>query len=247
MGRCTTSGSRAIEDGLAKAVEGSETIYFFVKRFIKQFLLPVHTRTLTLYRAGRPAVNSPLEGMGRYAYFYSPLIGKNRNLDQAIRYLAEDHLIDPGLDEMAAFLCDYALAARGTGIPMATVHLSNADARNGHFNVNEQSAWVLRARQARVRLGAGPSATTMNVLNLVKGVMVTVVGTNRSLAFSALALFAFWNRNRGKLYMRSEIHTFHEVMLPLADMGIPLVAALSQRGPLDVAEFEYPEVGDIPP
>ena len=82
---------------------------------------------------------------------------------------------------------------------------------HSHSNVNESDDWVLRAREKRVRLGAGPSATTMQVLQMFQ----IVYPHNETKLAVCLALFNFWNKYMSK--KQSEIHTWHEVMTVARD------------------------------
>jgi hypothetical protein len=249
IARISDHKSKEIEGKLAKRVAKST----FIKRKVRAYITGPLTRLdAQLRRNDEMAVELDAGGAeaGRYAYFYSPAIsalakGKQRSLGQALNSIRTG---DPPTTEMAAFLCDYAMVARDAWsedfIPFI---LPQGDARSTHFNVNEQSDWVKRARQARVRLGAGPSATTMQVLRVGKALLGDGEEADTTLVCVALALFAFWNLERGKLQMFSEIHTYHEVMLVAHGYGLPTVPSIlpdGYKGPM--AEFEYPQEWEIP-
>jgi hypothetical protein len=143
----------------------------------------------------------------------------------------------------------WCLNAEGVSVASETVTpMPEQDARRDHHTVNEQAAWVIRARAANVRLGAGPSATTKLVLSMARWMMqgkYSEEACREVLCYIALALFTFWNLKREWLMTTSEIHTYHEVMLVAESMGVPLVRSMGLNR-ADLAEFEYPDPQDIP-
>ncbi len=98
-------------------------------------------------------------------------------------------------------------------------------------NVNETHPWVKRARAKGIRLGAGPSATAMQVLQMFQ----VIYPHNETKLAVALALFEFWNRHMTKKV--SEIHTWHEVM-------VVAVEYCSDRRLLP-GQLEYPSLEDF--
>jgi hypothetical protein len=248
VARVTDRDSKALERRLANRVKSSR----FVKKRIRDFIVgPLktwHDQQL-LTREFSDAVWEGGVEAGRYAFFYSPGISavkksEQRSLQAALIYLRGG---DRSIVEMCAFLADYSLVARDCfGEDHHPYILPEDDARSTHFNVNEKSEWVKRARTAHVRLGAGPSATTMNVIRVCRAILGDGEDHDITLLCIALGLFAFWNLEKDKLQMFSEIHTYHEVMLVAHGYGLPTVPALTGNYSLRMAEFEYPLERDIP-
>ncbi len=248
IARISDLKSKEIEGKLAKRVAKSG----FVKRHVRDYItgpLTLLDGKLRKFEEFEAELDARGKEAGRYAFFYSSAIsavakGQQRSLGEALEYIRKK---DPPTTEMAAFLCDYAMVAREAwdedAVPFI---LPQDDARSTHFNVNEQSEWVKRARQANVRLGAGPSATTMQVLRVGRAILGTGPDADETLVCVALALFAFWNLERGKLQMFSEIHTYHEVMLVAHGYGLPTVPSLTGGSADATAEFEYPQESEIP-
>lgn len=237
FGRIRSVDSKKYETQLAERVAQSH----FIKGKLKYFLARLKKDFHDVY-----AQPEDRQEVSRYAFFYSPAIsaisrGKTRNTDAAFEYLLKN---DVASYKMAAFLADYAMIARDyipgisdddPDLGCALDILPNEGARSTHYNVNESNQWVLAARQARVRLGAGPSATTMQVLKMAK----IVYPENDTLLALALALFEFWNRHANQ--KRSEIHTYHEVMVVARGFGVNLEPDMESPG-----EFEYPRLSQIP-
>ena len=247
-GRVTDRDSKALEGRLAKRISESRYIKRLIREFISSELvrLDAALKKSTKFKDELDAIDN--NDKGRYAYFYSSGPGSmskkyQRSLTEALAYMNSGKR---SISEMCSFLCDYSMVARDViSDQMVPVIIPQADARATHFNVNEQSDWVKRARISHVRLGAGPSATTMNVMRMCKAILDNTEAAQKTMLCVALGLFAFWNLKKGNLQTRSEIHTYHEVMLVAHGYGLPTVPALNDRNVV-MTEFEYPQETDIP-
>ncbi len=274
IGRVRSTESKQIECDLAKRVDQSATIKAWLNVFITN-LTTVHGEIVANKKKywAIPDIKTSLENSdydsfddftdqfdfggsdaGRYAYFYSKAISgvkrsKSRSLTDALAHFARHK--DTASYKIAAFLCDYAMVFRDF-IPDDFIEYKIAfeDARDTHWNVNENSEWVRFARAHNVRLGAGPSATTMQVLrvayyvlgllNLHAGKGFVLTDEDKvTMRYICLALFAFWNRHANQ--KRAEIHTYHEVMVILKGYGVPI-----ERNGVSLGEFEYPLPNEIP-
>lgn len=248
-GRVTDADSKAIEGRLASKIKDSRAIKTAIREFIAGPLVEVN-RQLRMHDDLKDELDATdIQSKGRYAYFYSSGPGSmskkyQRSLSEALTYMNSGRR---SIVEMASFLCDYVMVARDLiDDGLDPLVIPQSDARSTHFNVNEQSDWVKRARLAQVRLGAGPSATTAQVMRLCRWKLPDGDASDRKMLCIALALFAFWNLEKGAMQMRSEIHTFHEVMLVAYGYGLPAVPSLTGGNDLAATEFEYPQVRDIP-
>jgi hypothetical protein len=236
FGRIRSVDSKRSEAQLARRVSSSTHINRKVKEFIRHLFYDFHY-TYFVQR------HRPTEwiDVGRYAYFYSPAISAlapayRRNVNDAFLYLISTKV---PTYQMIAFLADYSMNARRVISAYdragALNALAHQDARSTHYNVDESHQWVQRARTAHIRLGAGPSATTMQVLKMAK----VAFPEDDTLLSIALGLFEFWNRHFHRL--RSEIHTYHEVMVVAAGFGVKVEPDLQAPG-----EFDYPRLESIP-
>jgi hypothetical protein len=218
-----------------------------------------------------------LEKTGRYGFFwgtssFSPR--GNRTVWEGLQGLTGKWGGTASCTIIAAWLCDFALAARklpggpsgalpfmeGHGIKDASrIPDGIAGGKDGttRFNANESSDWVQRARAAQVRIGAGPSNTTGQVLSAVDTLLDGQPGYEKATHgwYTGLSLFAFWTRHRAKLQTSSEIHTYHEVMCVVRAFGIDGPRAAFQVGvdasthPVigqGAAEFEYLSPAELP-
>ncbi|MEM9055908.1 MAG: DUF4157 domain-containing protein, partial [Pseudomonadota bacterium] len=247
-GRVTSRGSKQIEAALAQKVASSDWVKSRVSMFIQDL-------SAYMYEKG----SKKFTDRGRYAYFYSSwtsaVYSKNaRTTNEAVRHLLRNN---PKTYQMAAFLADVSMVIRGM-IPESVIpfYIEQGNARATHFSLDEANDWVKRARQAHVRLGAGPSATTMQVLRMVKYVRqwgrnkkVTANANftpadQRTMLAVALALFEFWNSHANQ--KRGEIHTWHEVMVVAHGYGCDLETSGTFTPNSPLAEFEYPNPQDIP-
>jgi hypothetical protein len=260
LGRVSSRDNRNLERQIANRVESSSMIRGTLSSFIKGVLRPHHNTWMKAQDKRRVLTKVP---GGRYAPFYSfmtlaaGMISKTaKSLDEAVQTMCSGGGTGRPITDTAAFLADYAMVARdwcknADGKLVTSQEITpmpEIDARRDHHTVNEQSAWVIRARAANVRLGAGPSATTKLVLAMSRWMMEGTYSEDKTkevLCYIALALFTFWNLKREWLMTTSEIHTYHEVMLVAESMGVPLLRSMGLNKP-DLAEFEYPDPHDIP-
>lgn len=248
IARVSDRDSKQVERRLATRIKDSRTIKRQIREFISGPLDAWHDQQL-FNREFSDGMREGGADAGRYAFFYSPGLSalkksKQRSLGEALTYMKGG---DRSIVEMCSFLADYSLVARDSfSDEEHPFVLPENDARMCHFNVNEQSDWVKRARAARARLGAGPSATTATVLRVCRGILGRGEDEDITLLCVALGLFAFWNLEMSKLQMFSEIHTYHEVMLVAHGYGLPTVPALTGAFNMHMAEFEYPLERDIP-
>ncbi len=247
-GRVTSRGSKQIEAALAQKIGKSEWVKTRVRTFVRDL-------SAFMYDKG----TNHFTGRGRYGYFYSGWTSlfkdsNKRTMSEAVRHMLRNN---PDTYQMAAFLADVSMVIRGmikeSVIPY---HVEQGTARATHFSLDESNAWVKRARQAQVRLGAGPSATTMQVLRMVKYVRqwdrnrkVTAHSSftqddQKTMLAIALALFEFWNSHANQ--KRGEIHTWHEVMIVAHGYGCDLEQSGTYMPQTPMAEFEYPDPEDIP-
>jgi hypothetical protein len=79
-------------------------------------------------------------------------------------------------------------------------------ARGTHWNPDESAQWTRNAREANVPLSAGPSATTGNVMRVLRSAGVAV----DKMHAVATAAHAFWAVKTKR--HKSGIHTMHEVL-----------------------------------
>jgi len=237
FGRIRSVDSKKYEAQLASTISKSGFINQKLKTFVKRLKRDFHDAYADNWQDNHE--------VSRYAYFYSKGISgiqssKLRNTEDAFDYLINNKV--PNY-KIAAFLADYSMIARDY-VPNMTQEqdslcaldiLPESDARSTHYNVDESNDWVKAARAANVRLGAGPSATTMQVLKMGK----IAFPENDTLLAIALALFEFWNSHANQ--KRSEIHTYHEVMVVAKAFGVVLEPDMENPG-----QFEYPSLNQIP-
>lgn len=203
-------------------------------------------------------------------YWCGSLLGREKSVWEGLQELSGKWGRNPSCTTIAAWLADFGLAQRtiqgGTGSTLkgldaasdaqvgAWFHsahqLKKSEAYgNNHnrYNVLEDSAWVMSARQGHVggksvRVGAGPSGTTYFALWAVKH-LLTGEGDfdpQRDLFNVAFSLFTFWNRHRDKLQAFAEVHTYHEVMC------IAWMFGVTSARPAGGGEFEYYDPHDMP-
>jgi len=237
FGRIRSVDSKKYEAQLASQISKSGFINKKLKVFVKRLKRDFHDVYANNFNDNHE--------VSRYAYFYSKGISgiqssKLRNTEDAFDYLIKNNV--PNY-KIAAFLADYSMIARDYVPSMSQEEeslcaldiLPESDARSTHYNVDESNDWVKAARVANVRLGAGPSATTMQVLKMGK----IAFPENDTLLCIALALFEFWNSHANQ--KRSEIHTYHEVMVVAKAFGVSLEPDMENPG-----QFEYPSLNQIP-
>ena len=219
-----------------------------------------------------------LEKPGRYGYFWGTSLFSpkgNMSVWEGLQGLTGKWGGTASCTIIAAWLCDFSLAARklpngpsGGSLPFMDNHgikgaslipdgVAGGKEGSIRFNANESSDWVQRARAAQVRIGAGPSNTTGQVLSAIDTLLDGQPGYDKALHgwYTGLSLFAFWTRHRSKLQASSEIHTYHEVMCVVRAFGIDGPRAAFQVG-VDAgmhpvrgqgnAEFEYLSPSELP-
>jgi hypothetical protein len=254
VGQVDSTASKAYERQLASRVQSSG----FIKRQIGEYIRGPLARIQKALKDSKDPAQQELyqettaggKDAGRYAYYYSKAIsgvarGFQRSLAEAMDKFCKSY---GSVSDMSAFIADYSMVARDLLSEEDHPYiLPQEDSRmnNGGFNVNESSEWVRRARVARVRLGAGASATTMNVLRVARAQMGQGKDADTTMLCLCLGLFAFWNLEMDKLKSFAEIHTFHEVMVVGYGYGLPAVPSLT-GGSDAAAEFDYPQLTEIP-
>jgi len=238
--RVSSTGSKAIEGELAKAIMKSESIRLTIRNLIEVHLCSYHKQL---------GHWEEFQERERYAFFYSPATSgvikkQERTVLEGLAYIIKNQNVT--ITEMCSFLCDYSLCVRDY-LPDEELNIPNQDARFGHFNVNESSKWVREASEANIRLGAGPSATTANVMRLIQ----VVTGDMNSevqkelLTYTAWGLFAMWNYNKKAMQTKAEIHTYHEVMIVALAYGAKAFPS-SSNASNEKGQFEYPSASEIP-
>ena len=268
-GRLNEGAAKDIERRLAERIHSSNAI----KDQMGQIYVKLRDR---INAFGEPVLSQWRERLTnhrtRYGYFYGTKYFNprgNKNVWEALQRLTTKWNNAPSCTITAAWLCDFALAQRGltngsTGrLPFMeqlsdTSNIPNPlrlrDQRAPRYNANEADAWVQAARRNGVRIGAGASNTTGQVISCVDHHLSATEGydKNSDMVAIGLSLFAFWNRHRKKLQASSEIHTYHEVMHVLRFFGVDHVVMPAFEigegtvyAPQD-AHFEYPDLAEIP-
>ncbi|HNN97940.1 MAG TPA: DUF4157 domain-containing protein [Pseudomonadota bacterium] len=241
IGEVMSLPHRRQEQALARDVVSSTAYKEKLQEFVSQVLDYHRDKKGKYAQAGVDRVDSE---SGRYWWYYRPLlIGGTHGLHKqsiisALTY-QKNHLRP--VSEMVSALADYSMLSRYIYGDLKSQRFFRKDderlkkvmkSRGTHYTINETGEWSQSARDNLAPTGAGPSATTMNVMALLEA----VAHHNDSLSKgkigifrNALAwgLFAFWNQTADKL--RGEIHTFHEVMSVATRWGVSYIG------------FQYPE------
>lgn len=178
------------------------------------------TRLQAWHAAQAPAMQADaLEARGRYRIYYGTsrlafAFGRGTTLDDAL--IAN---LPAGLNQRIAIASDYALFARHYVAAWNPIMTANqAAARSTHWNPDETAAWTINARVNNVPLSAGPSATTMQVMELG----LTIGALPNEMEGMAWGLFSFFNQGLNMNY--SGTHRFHEVMAVADNYGVPYAA-----------------------
>ena len=275
-GRINSQAAKRTEAELAEKIHENATIKAemqFVHRLLGERVHGFTREEKKVWKGGLQRYRT------RYGYFWGTKIfnaSGNKNVWEGLQGLTGKWGGDASCTIIAAWLCDFALAQRGLphassgALPFMNAQGNLNDgslvprgneaagrAATLRFNANESSAWVQRARAAQVRIGAGPSNTTGQVLSAIDTLLNGHLGYNKASHgwFVGLSLFAFWNRHRSKLQASSEVHTYHEVMCVVRAFGITGPTPAFQVGvdarehPVNGngrAEFEYVSPSELP-
>lgn len=275
-GRINEGAAKRTESELAEKIHENATI----KSGMQLIHRMLRERVEGFNEADRKAWEKGLKKyQPRYGYFWGTSLFNARgdkNVWEGLQDLTGKWGGNASCTIIAAWLCDFALAQRGLpgassgnlsfmndqgnlndGSQVPDGNAAAGKAARLRFNANESSGWVQRARAAQVRIGAGPSNTTGQVLSAIDTLLDgrgDYVKDNHGW-YTGLSLFAFWNRHRSKLQASSEIHTYHEVMCVVRAFGITGPKAAFQIGvderqhPVQgngKAEFEYVSPRELP-
>lgn len=284
LGRINEAQGKQTEKELAEKIHDNQQI----KTYMNAIHGMLRARVNGLSDEYKAEWQTKLErSRGRYGHFWgtSTLNSRgNRNVWEGLQELRGKWGGTASCSIIAAWLCDFALAARNLPAgPTGSLPFMNDPAihnagsiPDGHsgsstrYNANESHHWVQAARAACVRIGAGPSNTTGQVLSAIDTLLVGRPGYRVDTHgwYTGLSLFAFWTRHRSKLQAASEIHTYHEVMCVVKAFGIegpiavfevgaddsPEVVGLKaienensmRRARASVANFEYVDWRELP-
>lgn len=226
LGEVLSRDNRQKETRLAQDTYASNYLKGQVQAFIREVLAWHGNQPLPYQRR--------LDESGRYWWYYRPFLAgqtkalHSQSIISALRY-ATTH--QSPVSEMVSALSDYSLQSRHIYGGQKDTFFRKTDAelkeinkaRATHYTIKESASWSLQARSSQVPTGAGPSATTMNVMALVEAVAsARAINAETAAVYKealAWGLFAFWNQTADRL--RGEIHTFHEVMTVAARWGVP--------------------------
>lgn len=223
IGEAMSIFNRQRESNMAQQVYNSVYIKLRIANFIDALLTWHGTHRLQAPRGIETE-------QGRYYWYYHKSPGRNRSFYEALRRARN---VPRAVPETVTAIADYAMVFRGlySREDSNTVYRNSSrdfqslmDGRATHYTVNEGSEWAGGMRRKMMPTGAGPSATTMQVLAMseyiqLKGHRASPRDWLAMREALAWGLFAFWNRTADKL--RGEIHTFHEVMAVAQHYGVP--------------------------